>query len=314
MTPRSRGVRVRARRPASNRRLRRGPPRPWRRLTLALAVPLGAATVFLGARAAVDGDLFRVREVTFRGLVNARPAVLVAEAGLGRRRSIFDDLEAVEARLARDPLVRSARVRRELPGRLVVDVREREPVAYWSEGSLWPVDAEGRVLPLAPAYHGWDLPILMGSEAGGALHEGRVVDAEARALLRLVLGARDRVPEVARRISVAQLGPGGDVLLHLMEGAGEVGKVRLRLETPLAKLGLLPHVLRDLEAKGLGFEVLDLSYADQIVVRPVPLDPEGARRAPEKPAELVPVPAPPPEAGPPPAPGAPGADLIDTET
>ncbi|MFN2433159.1 MAG: hypothetical protein ABR599_10170, partial [Gemmatimonadota bacterium] len=68
-----------------------------------------------------------------------------------------------------------------------------------------------------------------------------------------------------------ELGGEGAVVLHLMDGAGDAGEVRLRLETPLAKVALLPDVLRDLELKRLGFDTLDLSFADQIVVRPVPL-------------------------------------------
>ncbi|MFN2431281.1 MAG: cell division protein FtsQ/DivIB, partial [Gemmatimonadota bacterium] len=172
-------------------------------------MPLGAALVFLAARAAVEGPLFRVREISFRGLVHARPAVLVAEAGLTRPLSIFDDLSFVPERLLRDPLVRAARVRRAFPNRLIVEVEERRPAAYWSEGALWPLDVEGRVLPLDPAHYGWDLPILMEGRGGSALHGGRLVDGDARALLRLVVGIRDRVPEIARRVSVAELGGGG---------------------------------------------------------------------------------------------------------
>jgi cell division septal protein FtsQ len=247
-----------------------------RRVVVVVAVPLGAALVFLAGRTAFEGELFRVREVGFRGLVNAQPRVLVAEAGLARKRSIFDDLSAVRAGLLRDPLVRAARVRRELPGRLVVEVEERRPAAYWSEDLLWPLDAEGKVLPLDPAHFGWDLPILMAGGRGGggapALQAGRLVDAEARALLRLVIGIRDRVPEISRRISVAELGAEGRVSLHLMGGAqGELGEVRLRLETPIEKVALLADVIRDLELKRMGFESLDLSFADQIVVRPAEL-------------------------------------------
>ncbi len=249
-----------------------------RRALLAAGVPLGALLVFLACRVAFREGLFRVREISFRGLVHAQPAVLVAEAGLTRRRSMFDDFAFVSANLARDPLVREARVRRELPARLVVEVLERAPVAYWAaDSALVPVDAEGRVLPLDPARYGWDLPVLMAPRpAGGGseIHAGRIVDGDARALLRLVIGIRDRVPEVSRRVSTAELEPGGRVVLHLM---GEGGEVRLRLETPIAKVALLPDVVRDLELKREGFESLDLSFQDQIVVRPVRLpDPATA--------------------------------------
>lgn len=268
--PRAHAAANRRRHPALDRSRRR-------RATLALVVPLGALAVFLAFRIAFQEGLFRVREITFHGLVHARPAVLVAEAGLARPRSMFDDFAFVVANLSRDPLIREVRVRRELPARLVVEVRERSPVAYWgADSGVVPIDAEGRVLPLDPARYGWDLPVLVAPRdpAGGmpGVQAGRLVDGDARALLRLVIGIRDRVPEVSRRISTAELERGDRVVLRLM---GEGGEVRLRLETPIEKVALLPDVLRDLKLKRQGFASLDLSFQDQIVVRPVDLAPEA---------------------------------------
>jgi hypothetical protein len=261
-----------------------------RRLRAAVAAAAGTAAAFGAAHAVFEGGLLRVRDVRFTGLVNARADVLRAESGLARRRWIFDDVDAAEAALRRDPLVRSARIRRELPNRLVVEVEERVPAAYWSGPELRPIDGEGRVLPLDPARYGWDLPVLMAPgrrDAAPAVHEGRLVDGEVRALLRLVVGIRDRVPEIARRVSVAELRDGGRVVLHVMRAAGggeraRPGEVRLRLETPLEKVALLPDVIRDLELRRAGFESLDLSFADQIVVRPgEPVPPaEGSFPAP----------------------------------
>ncbi|HEY7461375.1 MAG TPA: cell division protein FtsQ/DivIB [Gemmatimonadota bacterium] len=269
--PRARAAANRRRHPALERSRRR-------RATLALIVPLGALAVFLAFRIAFQEGFFRVREITFHGLVHARPAVLVAEAGLARPRSMFDDFAFVVANLSRDPLIREVRVRRELPARLVVEVRERSPAAYWgADSGVVAIDAEGRVLPLDPARYGWDLPVLVApwDTAGGTpgVQAGRLVDGDARALLRLVIGIRDRVPEVSRRISTAELERGDRVVLHLM---GEGGEVRLRLETPIDKVALLPDVLRDLKLKRQGFASLDLSFQDQIVVRPVDLAPEAS--------------------------------------
>lgn len=282
-----------AARAGTNRRVRPELARTRRRLVrAALALVGGTAAMFGAAHALSEGGLFRVREVRFTGLVHARADVLRAEAGLARRRWIFDDLDPVEAALRRDPLVRRASVRRELPGRLVVEVEERQPAAYWSGPELRPIDGEGRVLPLDPARYGWDLPVLMAPgrrDSAPAVHEGRLVDGEVRSLLRLVVGIRDRVPEIARRISVAELREDGRVVLHVMRAAGggeraRPGEVRLRLETPLAKVALLPDVIRDLELRRAGFESLDLSFADQIVVRPGEPVPSGGGPAFGRPA------------------------------
>jgi len=72
------------------------------------------------------------------------------------------DLADIKAELERRPWVASAAIRRVWPDRLVIDIREKKPLAYWNEGSL--VSRSGEVFtPPNPEVAG-QLPRLSGPD------------------------------------------------------------------------------------------------------------------------------------------------------
>lgn len=127
------------------RRRRRTGPRP-------LVLLLGLLFV-AGAYMLLQSPLFRVAEVEVRGAVRLREHDVLAWAGLDGQVQIWQvDAAEVERRLRRHPLVAGAAVRRDWPNRLVIELLEREPVAYLPYYDRWlAVDAEGMVIDLADA-------------------------------------------------------------------------------------------------------------------------------------------------------------------
>lgn len=107
-----------------------------------------------------DMERFRVRHVEIGGMRFLERADVEAVLDLPPGASVWDDHGPWTARLASHPLVRTAAVERRLPSTLVVTLEERTPVALLASPTLTPVDAEGRSLPLDPATHRLDLPLL----------------------------------------------------------------------------------------------------------------------------------------------------------
>lgn len=133
----------------------------WHRIFLAMI--LGAAAVLLWlvasfagipamARdqlAAVSHDAgFEVRKVTVRGTKNLNELKVYQLALAENNRAMpFVDLDGLRARLLELSWVEDARVSRQLPDTLVVDVVERRPVAVLRKpGRLVLIDATGREL------------------------------------------------------------------------------------------------------------------------------------------------------------------------
>jgi cell division protein FtsQ len=131
-----------------------------------------------------------VREVVIEPRGRVPAATLPAQAGVSAGMSVWDvDAAAVERRLRALPWVRSARVRRELPSRVVLRVREHRPAAILrvdaSDGRLFYVAPGGEIFAAVGGHAGRDLPYLSGLSEDDLGPSGLARDA-IRAALEVV--------------------------------------------------------------------------------------------------------------------------------
>jgi len=209
---------------------------------------------------------FQVREVEVRGARFVERDEVVALLRLQPASSVWGDKAVWAERVARHPLVRSAAVSRRLPDGLVVTVIEREPVALAPGPTLEPVDVDGVRLPVDPAAHRLDLPIIAtraqpAPRARYAPREVRTLAAELGRLMSADTAFMQRVSDLSwdeDHVRVGWTEPSVDFLLP----AG----------TPPARLREGIDALQDAltrEARREPLEV-DLRFADQVVVRRTP--------------------------------------------
>ena len=245
---------------------------------LLVTVLLGAAWTW-GARvpeALTTIYAFRVTEVEIQGLHYVARSDVLETMGLGPETSVWGDLDSWADALRAHPLIRTVRIERKIPNGLLISLGERVPVALVSTPTVEPVDREGIRLPLDPAEHRFDLPLV---DVGRAPAAGsRLLPGDARELVREVgrlmsvdTAFLQMVSEVrwgARRSIVARwVDPDVEFLLPLGASPG-----RLR-----EGLNALAHAVSN--APGEVPEVIDLRFADQVVVRRTSsLGTLGARR------------------------------------
>lgn len=236
--------------------------RPGRILLLAAACLGVVAAGVPRARAALRGmETFRVGELQLSGgrYLTLEEAVLAAS--VPRDASVWDDPAPWEERLAAHPLVRTARVRRRLPATLVLVVEEREPVGLTPTPTLEPVDADGRILPLDPAAHAFDLPLL---DAGGREDEEEAAALAALAGEAARLGRVD--PAFVARLSELTADERGDLVARWDDTQVTF---RFRPAVPARRLreGLLALSDQDARRGARRPATVDLRFADQVVVR-----------------------------------------------
>lgn len=121
---------------------------------------------------------FAVTTVTVAGRDRTTAAAVLTAVGEPVGRSIFHtDLSAAKLRLEALPWVRSAEVRRLLPNRIHVTLREKTAIALWSvDGDLRLVDETGALIPARSLpERDADLPLLAGAGAGEAAPELRAL-------------------------------------------------------------------------------------------------------------------------------------------
>lgn len=112
---------------------------------------LALATVVAAVGFALHSPWLSVAEIEVLGAVHAHPEPLIAAAGVGEGAIlIWVDTGRLERAVSTDPWVADVRVERVWPDRLVVEVLEREPVAWFEGRTGWMLVAtDGTVLEVA---------------------------------------------------------------------------------------------------------------------------------------------------------------------
>ncbi|HSG07863.1 MAG TPA: FtsQ-type POTRA domain-containing protein [Longimicrobiales bacterium] len=216
------------------------------------------------AVAASDLDVFRVTDVEFTGLETVRQGELLALLAVTQESSVWTSTDTWEQRLAPHPMVKAARVRRRMPGTLLVSVEERRPVALVPTPTLEPVDEEGRRLPLDPAERRLDLPVIQTNltPARGA----RLLPARDRMLAGEVARLMEADTAFLQLVSEVSLRDRETLVVRWSEPRVEF---LLTPGVPAQRLREGLTVLAD--AFGRDSEhpptVIDLRFADQVVVR-----------------------------------------------
>lgn len=226
---------------------------PW---MLAVALVAGAAIL-------LHSPLLSVKTIEVLGAVQSRAASRVAESGVGEGAILlWVDTDHVARSVAADPWVAAVRVDREWPDRLIVEVIEREPVA-WVEGRAgWMrVASDGVVIDTAPR----PTPGLV-QLAVGAVDRAPGAPADDEAWLDLVGMAR-----------VLADGIGPTITVELVDGQlwGRMPGYEVRFGHPIDledKARALVAVLG--EGIGVGSRI-DVTSPSRPAVVPATTDPEG---------------------------------------
>jgi cell division protein FtsQ len=228
------------------------PPGRWRRAArragLVAALLAAGGAPWWGRAALARVDYFRVRRIEIEGARYVAPDEIVSRLGVDTTWSVWDDTGPLLARVRRHPQVRDARIRRRLPGTLVVTIDENLPVAFVpAAAGLVPVDATGRTLPIDPSRTAVDLPVLAERDTAALRLLGALRGADSALFAR--------VSEVRR--------DGRDALRF---GLGAL-VVRVRSDAAAARFADLAPVEADLAARGQRALELDLRFRDQVVAR-----------------------------------------------
>ena len=218
---------------------------------------------------------FAVREVAVRGNRRLDPDEVRRAAGIAPGMSIWDVTAGdAEARLDQHDWIRWGRVRRDLPHRVVIQVREERPVAILSVGDAeerpYYVAAHGRIFARVAAADSRDFPYLTGL-APADLREGESAGPRAlRRALRLIRLAGRRGPGVEAVSEVHIDRARGLTLLPVRPPIPiEVGWGGF--ETKLARL---PAVMALWSGREGDVTAVSLLWPDEVVVRT-----RSARRA-----------------------------------
>jgi cell division protein FtsQ len=166
-------------------------------------------------------------------------------------------IDQLKARLTASPWVADATVRRSLPNTLVVEIRERVPLALAELDRLYLMDGDGTLIEIyGPRTASFDLPIVRGLQGFGA-DARRDEAARAGALLR-------DLGDLAGEVSEVSVEESGDLRV-VLRGAGEV----LRLGRPpyRSQVETFLRLRAELAARCPRAEYFDLRFRSRIIAK-----------------------------------------------
>jgi cell division protein FtsQ len=232
-------------------------------LTLLLAGAGGLGLVHNGAYAAWVARVgtpqdalaraagFPVDSVTISGETRLREDEILAATGVDARSSLpFLDAADVRRRLMEIPLVKSARVLKLYPNRLVVAIEEREPAALWQfAGKIKVVSADGKVIDDLSDERFLGLPFVVGDGADKRLPE--------------FVALRREMGDLAQRVKSGILVAGRRWSLAMTNGV----EVKLPEREPVAAIETLLRLQREARILDKDIVSIDLRLQDRVAVR-----------------------------------------------
>jgi cell division protein FtsQ len=150
---------------------KRSRPGSWLgRLLVALTVTavaiflLGASALFVAGYAAVTrSEYFRTQTIAVSGNQRLSEAEILLQAGIRRGDNLLAlNLRVVRERLREHPWISEARVSREIPETIAIQIEEHVPLACVDLGRKFLIDAQGRVFKEVAKGDADDLPMVKG--------------------------------------------------------------------------------------------------------------------------------------------------------
>ncbi|UJR78949.1 cell division protein FtsQ/DivIB [Sandaracinus amylolyticus] len=216
----------------------------FRIIVVALAIVAAVALFRVVEQHVRTSPAFATSEIELEGASRLTRADVEAAAGIAVGRNVFErSPDEARAALLAHPWIAEAEVRRRLPGRWSIAIRERSAAAILMLEEAWLVDAEGAVFKRAEAGDPIDLPVITGIE-----RERFTTDRafRTRVLLGIVALLSDwRAAGLWRREPIGEIHVEPDDALTLRIG-DDATEVRLGHGPYRAKLDRLRRVLDEL--------------------------------------------------------------------
>jgi cell division protein FtsQ len=242
--------------------------RAWLMARIVIVLAVAVYGGWRGTALLLSAPALQVSRISVRG--NDRLStgeVLSLIDGLRGRSIFFAALDEWRQRLLASPWVEDALLRRVLPSRIEVVIRERQPIGIARLGSaMYLVDAGGIVIDeYGPNFAEFDLPIIDGlagrpNESVSAIDEGR-----ARLAARVIRALETR-PDLAQRVSQIDVTDTHDAIVLL---EGDTAMLRLGDDDFVDRLQSYLDLAEALRERVPDIDYVDLRFDHRLYVRPV---------------------------------------------
>ncbi|MDP6457015.1 MAG: FtsQ-type POTRA domain-containing protein [Candidatus Marinimicrobia bacterium] len=214
-------------------------------------------------------DHFDVLNIRVAGHSHLQREDILESIDLPRFPSLMDiDLEAIQRKLEEHPFVKGARISRDFPSTLNIDLIERSPIAYLNLAPFIMIDADGVVLPTENGSFDFDIPTLTGFNPATELYpigkqclSQKVM--EAVEYLHLI---RTNFTNLYSNISEMKVDAGDEYVIVLAKRPTQIYLGAIEVPHQLNMLRKFAFTVSGIRSL-YDYKYVDLRYRNQIIVR-----------------------------------------------
>ncbi|MCD6581261.1 MAG: FtsQ-type POTRA domain-containing protein [Desulfuromusa sp.] len=256
-----------------NRRKKQKKPISWRKLlhrTLRVGVTVFSAVMlliggFFVTQLLLASDLFRVDQVAVQGNSRLTKQQIAALSDIQIGINTFSlDLGLIGRKIEENPWVQQADVRRIFPRQVVINLKERRPVAIINLGYLYYLDDRGEIFKVLGASDNLDYPIITGFNYDKAKGHDTEYAQKLRQIVGLLTDLSERNLFSLDQVSEIHHEDSGGLSLFTLEGGV---KVKLGYADYSDKLDRLERIYTQLQPKLQMLDYIDLNVDDKVIVR-----------------------------------------------
>ena len=207
---------------------------------------------------------FDIEEIDIQGLNRLKEGEVLDLLSLELPQNIFHiDLREARKRIEAHPRIEEAIIHRRPPGRVVIRVREREPMALINrKGEFLGIDSSCVPFPLVESLKGVDLPLITGIQSGEIIIGEKSNSTSLRTALDILKTILSLKGHLFSQISEINVEDG--IILYTIEAT----RVRMGKEDFRDQLLNLQGVLIHLNKEERMAEYIDLRFKNKVIVRP----------------------------------------------
>ena len=210
-------------------------------------------------------DLFRVEQIVVQGNSRLTEQQIAALSDIQIGINTFSlDLGLIGRKIEENPWVQQADVRRIFPRQVVIDLKERRPVAIINLGYLYYLDDRGEIFKVLCASDNLDYPIITGFNYDKAQGHDTEYAQKLRQIVGLLTDLSERNLFSLDQVSEIHHEDSGGLSLFTLEGGV---KVKLGYTDYSDKLDRLERIYTQLQPKLQMLDYIDLNVDDKVIVR-----------------------------------------------
>ncbi|OGP32315.1 MAG: hypothetical protein A2073_02160 [Deltaproteobacteria bacterium GWC2_42_11] len=232
----------------------------------------------------LNAPFLQIKEVNINGVMRVSKGEVLELMGITPGDNIIAvDADEIRERVERHPWIKTVKVGRRMPDKILVEIKERVPFAIINLDALYLIDDGGSVFKRVSIEDDVDLPVISAGISKDELEGDEEVS-------KLVIGAIDLISLISGkiyfsidRLSEIKIDPVYGLTLYIMDSGTRIEIGHNNFEE---KLNRLDRVINELGNNTQAVETIDLNYGERVVVRLHQVK-NGIKLAPAEPAQAV---------------------------